>query len=191
MTTIASETLAKSAGSLYLGPIGTGFPPVADLDDEAALLAAGWIHAGWLHEDGPTFGGFDGTTTKHYGWNSVAPIRSTTRVTEPTIEVALLQWNQENLELYFPGAAYDAATRTLKIPESGNPTEQELLVVVADGDKFIGLWVAKVTAHGGGEFSFPGDGLAGIPVMFDVLATGVPTEWVHAIGVDPAGLGGS
>lgn len=191
MTTIASETIAKSAGALYLAPAETAAPAVADLDDEAALLAAGWIHAGWLHEDGPQFEGFEGTTTRHYGWNSVAPIRSTTRVTEPAITVSLLQWNQENLELYFPGASYDAGTRTLRIPESGTPTEQALLVVALDGDKPVAVWASKVSPHGGGGFSFPGDGLAPIPVAFDVLATGDPLAWVHVVGIDPAGEGGS
>lgn len=188
---LSTETLAKSAGHLYLAPLGTGAPADDDLGDLTALTAAGWVHAGWLTEDGPTPAGFEGSNTKFSGWNSVAPIRSITRVTEPTIEVSLLQWNQENLELYFPEAEYDAGTRVLKLPESGNPTEQEILVTVADGAAWLGLWAAKVTARGGGGLDFPGDGLAPIPLVFDVLGTGDDDLWVHVIGVDPAGEGGS
>lgn len=187
MTLISAETLAKSAGDLYLAPLGTGAPADTELSDAAALAALGWLHAGWLGEDGPSFSGFDGSNSKHYGWNSVAPIRSITRVTEPAVEVPLLQWNEENLSLYFPQASYDAGTRTLSIPESGNPDEQELLVVVADGSRYVGVWCGKVTARGGGEFTFPGDGLADIPLVFDVLSTGDPDAYVHVIGIDPAG----
>lgn len=191
MTKIAAETLAKSAGDLYLGPTGTGAPADTELADPAALAALGYVHAGWLDEAGPNLAGFEGSTSKLYGWNSVAAIRSITRVTEPAIEVGLLQWNEENLALYFPGAVYDEPTRTVQIPESGSPTEQELLVVVEDGDRPVGVWVGKVAAHGGGAITFPGDGLAPIPVVFDVLATGDPTAYVHFIGVDPAGELGS
>lgn len=187
MTLLAEETLAKSAGDLYLAPAGTGAPADEDLDDSTTLIAAGWVHVGWLDEAGPKFAGFEGKNTKLYGWNAVAPVRSITRIAEPSVEVGLLQWNSDNLALYFPEADYDEPTRTLKIPESGNPTAQELLVVVADGTRHVGVWAASVTPRAGGAFEFPGDGLAPIPVVFDVLATGDPAEWVHVIGVDRAG----
>jgi len=187
MTLIAEETLAKSAGELYTSPLGTGAPLDSELTDAAALAAAGWVHVGWLNEDGPQFTGFEGANTKHYGWNATAPVRSTTRITEPAVEVGLLQWNQENLELYFPGASYDLGARTIKVPEAGNPDAQELLVVVKDGDRPVGVWVASTTVRGGGAFAFPGDGLSSIPVVFDVLATGDPDLWVHFVGIDPAG----
>lgn len=186
-TLIAGETIAKSAGFLYLAPLGTGKPTTADIIDAATLAAAGWVHVGWLHEDGPAFTGFDGTTTKHYGWNAVAPIRAITRVTEPQVEVSLLQWNVENLQLYFPGATYDAGSRTLTVPESGNPEEQELLLVVIDGDDYMALWIGKTTHRGGGSFTFPGDGLAPIPLVFDCLSTGDPADFMGFIGIDPEG----
>ena len=191
MTLESIETLSKSAGHLYVAPTGTGVPADTELGDTAALEALGFIHVGWLHEDGPTPTGFEGSNSKHYGWNSVAPIRSITRVTEPAIEVALLQWNVENLQLYFPGTTYDAGLRTLTIPESGNPTEQELLVCVADGADWLGLFAYKVTARGGGGIAFPGDGLSGIPITFDVLGTGDDAAWVKVIGIDLAGASGS
>lgn len=191
MALISAETLAKSAGHLYLAPYPEAAPVVADIDDQSALEAAGWIHTGWLHEDGPTVEGFEGDNTKIYGWNAVAPIRSITRVTEPLVPVSLLQWNVENLSLYFPGADYDAPTQVLTIPETGNPTEQSLLLTIADGDQWIAIWVGKVTARGGGSFDFPGDGLAPIPVVFDVLSSGDDEEYVKVIGVELASDGES
>jgi len=179
----AAQTLAKSAGDLFLAPYPTAAPADTDLLDDGALAGAGYVHAGWLSEDGPQPEGFEGENTKHYGWNAVAPIRSITRVTEPMVPVSLLQWNAENLGLYFPGATYNEGAKTLSIPESGNPTEQALLIRVIDGDRAIGLWVAKVTARGGGSFAFPGDGLAEIPVTFDVLSTGDPSSYVKLIGI--------
>ena len=185
MTLLASETLAKSAGDLYLGPTGTGAPAEGDLDDSAALLAAGWVHKGWLDEAGPRMVGFEGENTKHFGWNRVPAVRSVTRVTEPMIEVGLLQWNVENLQQYFPGSTYDAGSGTLTIPEAGNPTDQELLIVVADGSRYIALWLARTSHRGGGEIEFPGDGLSSIPVTYDVLAP-ESGDFFKVIGVDEA-----
>lgn len=191
MALIATETLAKSAGDLLLAPFPTAAPADTDLDDLTALEGAGWVHAGWLHEDGPQPEGFEGENSKHYGWNAVAPIRSITRVTEPMVPVSLLQWNAENLSLYFPGASHDVPTRTLTIPESGNPTDKALLLRIIDGARHVGLWVAKVNARGGGAFEFPGDGLAPIPVSFDVLSSGDPAAFVKLIGIDLADDGES
>jgi hypothetical protein len=190
MAKIAAETIAKSAGELYLAPFPQAAPDEGDIATQATLEAAGWVHAGWLHEDGPQPDGFDGTNEKIYGWNAVAPIRSITRVTEPMISVSLLQWNAENLSLYFPSAEHDAPNRVLTIPETGNPADQSLLIVVEDDDKSIGIWVAKVTARGGGSFEFPGDGLAPIPVVFDILSSGTD-DYIEVIGIDLADDGES
>lgn len=184
----AAETIVKSSGDLYLAPVSTASPAVADLANTAAartaLETAGWVHTGWIEEEGPTPEGFEGDNEKHYGWNAVAPARSTTRVTEPMVNVPLLQWNVENLSLYFPGATHDTLTETLTIPEGGNSTESALLTVVRDGDKAIGLWCAKTSPRGGDSFEFPGDAMAVIPVAFDILGGVVP--WVKVIGVDVA-----
>lgn len=185
----AAETIAKSAGSLYVAPYPEDAPAAADITDQEALEAAGWVHVGWLHEDGPQPEGFEGDNSKHYGWNAVAPIRSITRVTEPMIPVSLLQWNVENLSLYFPEAEYTEAAKTLDIPETGNAAEQSLLIVVEDGEFAFAIWAAKVTARGGGSFEFPGDGLAPIPLVFDVLSTG--DEFMQIIGIELADDGES
>jgi hypothetical protein len=191
MALLSGETLAKSAGDLFLAPYPEAAPVVADIATTATLEAAGWVHVGWLHEDGPSVEGFEGDTTRHYGWNAVAPILTITRVTEPQVPVSLLQWNVENLQLYFPGTTYDAGTQVLTIPETGNPVEQALLLRIADGADWIAIWVAKVTARGGASFEFPGDGLAPIPVVFDVLSTGDDASYVKVIGLEMAGTGES
>ena len=78
-----AQTLAKSAGDLFLGPYPTSAPSDEELTNDQTLAGAGWVHAGWLSEDGPQPEGFEGDNSKHYGWNAIAPIRSITRVTEP------------------------------------------------------------------------------------------------------------
>jgi hypothetical protein len=183
MTLNAEQTLAKAAGDLWLADYPLAAPTEAVLAVDASLISAGWVHAGWLHEDGPEPEGFEGENTKHYGWNAVAPIRSVTRVTEPMIPVSLLQWNSISLSYYFPGATYDEGDQTLTIPENGVPANQSLLLRVIDGSRFIGIWGSKVTPRGGGAFSFPGDGLAPIPVIYDVLSTGDDDNFVKVIGV--------
>jgi hypothetical protein len=197
MSLNSAQTLSKSAGDLYLAPLGTGAPEDTDLVGgrtavDATLIGAGWTHVGWLDEDGPQFEGFEGDNTKLYGWNATAPVRSITRVTEPMISVGLLQWNASNLTEFFPGATYDAGTRTLTVPESGSPTERELLAVVYDGDdKSIGVWVGKVSNRGGESFEFPGDGLSVIPVVYDILSTGDPEEFIAFVNVDEDAESGS
>jgi hypothetical protein len=186
MTLNADETIAKSAGDLFLAPYPTAAPTDDALEVDATLEAAGYVLAGWLAEDGPKPDAFEGDTTKHKGWNRVAPIRSVTRVSEPTIQVPLLQWNATTLGLYFPSATYVEAERVLRIPETGTPTPVTLLLRIVDGDRYFGIWVAKCTPRPGGEFEFPGDGLAPIPVTFDILSTGDDDNYIHIIGVDPA-----
>jgi hypothetical protein len=192
MTLIAAETLAKSAGHLYEAPVGTGAPAVADLADQSALEGDGWVHVGWLHEDGPELSGFEGDTTKHMGWNAVQPIRTSTRVAEPEVPVSLLQWNQENLKRYFPGATYTAGTKTLSIPTSGLNADAELLMVVIDSDVdlTLGFWFARTTARAGQSLSFPdgGDDLSPIPIIFDVLAPETDGDpWAKVVGIESQG----
>jgi hypothetical protein len=47
-----------------------------------------------------------------------------------------------------------------------------------------------VSARGGGSFEFPGDGLAPIPVVFDILSTGT-VDFIDVIGIDLADDGES
>ncbi len=184
MALTAAETIAKSSGDLYEAPAGTAAPDVADIGDMAALELAGWVHVGWVDEDGPQPAGFEGETTKHYGWNRIAPARATTRRTEPEISVGLLQWNTENLQRYFPGATADALTETVTVPEDVVTAEKAVLITVTDGDKTIAMWVSKATVRGGDSFEFPGDGLTPIPVVYDVLGGEVP--WVQFVGIEVA-----
>lgn len=192
MALIAEETIAKSAGDLYLAPDGTAAPPVGALDDREALEALGYIHVGWMHEDGPEIPEtLAGSWTKLFGWNRTAAVRSVQgRPGDDPITVSLLQWNVETLQLYFPGADYDDGTRTLKIGERGATTHQTFLLTVADGDRLIGLWVQRVSARGGGALSFPNaeDGFSPVPVAFDVLSSDT-ADHIAVIGVDMAGQG--
>ena len=190
MARAASETLAKSAGDVYAATVGTAAPDasVADALSDATLTGGAWSQVGWLGPDGPQLEGFGGDNTKHYGWNAVKPIRATTRVTEPMVTVPLLQWNTENLQLYFPGATYDALTETLSIPDAGSIVETALLIVVRDGTaKDVGLWLGKVSPRGNGNLTFPGDGLSEIPVAYDVLSLDDGSEPYKVLGVAPAG----
>lgn len=171
MSLTATEIRSKSAGDVYLAPLGTGAPT-----DEAALVTifngtpGAWVHAGWLHEDGPEISGFAPESTAIPGWNRQAPARYIFRFGEPEITVPLLQWNAENLALYFPGATHDAVNGVLSIPDVASPVAQELLIIVRDGTEALGLWVASVQPAGGDDLSFPGDGASVIPVSMKVLS---------------------
>lgn len=185
----ASETLAKSAGDVYIGPLGTGAPTDAQIGVGDAAIAVleglGWQHLGWVHEDGPELANFEGETTKHPGWNRIAPIRTVTRRAEPEVTVPCLQWNVENLQQYFLGATYDAPSRTLTIPEEGSPAEVEMLIVVTDAARELALWLGKVSGRPGGSLSFPegGDDLSQVPITFDVLSA---DPFMKVVGIDPA-----
>ena len=185
MPLASSETLAKSAGDMYLAPVGTAVPAFDGLDD-TALTAGSWVHAGWLGEDGPSLSGFEGDSEKLYAWNRSVPMRSIVRVTEPMVEVPLLQWNVENLSLYFPGATHTPLEERLTIPSSTTITEKALLIVVRDGTaQEVGLWLAKTSPRGGGSIEFPGDGTSEIPITFDVLSPDTG-EFFNIVGVDVA-----
>jgi hypothetical protein len=181
----STETVVKGAGDVYLAPLGTGAPVAADLADAAALELDGWVHIGALHEDGPTFEGFEGDVNRFNIWNRQAPFRVQTVIGEPVVNVPLVQFNQENLQRYFPGATIDV-NGDVVIPDTpGSGDEKELLVVVEDGSFAIGIWIAKTTARPSGPLEFPGDEFSQIPIAFDVLA---PTSGGlgHVIGVEAA-----
>lgn len=183
MALTAAETLAKSIGDVYLAPYPEAAPPVADIDDAVALGVAGWDHIGWIAEEGPELTGFEGETTSLFGWNRPAAIKTNTEAPERQVSVPLLQFNVENLTLYFPGATY--ATNVLTIPESGTSVEYAFLMVVSDGTKYHGLFAPKVSGRPGGPLTFP-DGqeeLSQIPITFDLLAD---TDTVKFLGVAPA-----
>lgn len=182
----SDEVLAKSIGDVYLATLGEGPPDDDDLDDYEALQTAGWTHIGWIAEEGPTLTGFEGETTALFGWNRPDAIITNTQAPERSVEVPLLQFNVENLTLYFPGSTYSAVTRTLTIPSSGTPTPQAFLMVVSDGSKYLGLYLPKVSGRPGGPLTFP-DGqeeLSQLPITFDVLAD--DTNDIAFIGVDEA-----
>lgn len=184
-----TETIAKSAGDVYRGPLGTGVPPLADLDDRLVLeFTHGWVHMGWLHEDGPTLEGFEGVKQTFAGWNRQAPVRVRSVIGEPSITVPLIQWNQENLQLYFPGATIDGVTGNVIVPTTvGAGADQELLIVVQDGASVVGLWIARTSYRPGGSLQFPGDDFSQIPVTFDVLAPSDDTDGLaQVIGLEPA-----
>ena len=171
MSLNSTETIVKSAGDVYRAPLGTGVPLEADIDDAAALATDGWVHMGWLHEDGPTFDGWEGEKQTFLGWNRQAPVRIRSIIGEPIVNVPLVQWNTDNAQLYFPGSTIDGVSGNLIVPTTpGTGTEQELLVVVQDGTEFFGVWVAKTTPRPGGPLEFPGDDFSQIVVSFDVLA---------------------
>lgn len=184
----ATETIVKSAGDVYRAPLGTGVPLEADLDDRFTLEGDGWVHMGWLHEDGPSPDGFEGEVQRFTGWNRQAPVRVRSVIGEPTVTVPLLQWNVENAGLYFPGSTIDGVTGNLIVPSTpGTATEQELLVVVQDGSGIFGLWVAKTTPRPGGPLEFPGDDFSQIIVVFDVLAPDDDTDGLaQVIGLEAA-----
>lgn len=188
----ASELLVKQLGDLYLRPVSELGPPDADdLGDDDALLSDGWVNLGWIAADGVSTDGFEGDTTPLVLWNRVAAARTLTTVAAPSITVPFAQWNTETLKRYFPGASYDAGTRTLTVPEGGNSAPEEMLIVVQDGDNKVGLWVGRVQARPGGTLEFPDEAESPIPVAFDVLSTGDPSEWLALVGIDPPSEEGS
>lgn len=184
----STEAIAKSFGDFYLAPLATGDPTIEQLADPAALETAGWGDVGAVHEDGPELSGFEGETTLINIWNRIAAFKSVTEVTERAIALPLVQWNVANLQLYFPGSTYDAGSKKLTIPEAGTPTDYEGLLVVAEGDRYYGLWLGRVNGRPGGSLTFPdgGEDLSILPVTFDILTTGDPTKVAVWIGSEPA-----
>lgn len=171
MSLNSAETIIKAAGDVYRAPLETAPPGEGILSDRDALEGLGYIHMGWLHEDGPTPEGFEGEVQSYNGWNRQAPVRSRAVIGEPSVTVPLIQWNRENVQLYFPGSDVDGGTGNIVVPTTpGTASEQVLLIVVQDGDSDFGFWFAKTSPRPGGSFAFPGDEFSQIPVVFDVLA---------------------
>lgn len=167
----ANETIIKTGGDVYLATLVEPPPAAADLATEATLEAAGWVQAGFIHEDGPTFEGFEGEKQTFNVWNVEAPARTRSTIGEPLVNVPFVQWNTDIVQLYFPGSTIDGVTGDVVIASSaGTPSEQSLLVVFKDGSNVAAFWAARTAARPGGPLEFPDDDFAQLPVAFDILA---------------------
>lgn len=186
MALTASEVIVKSIGDVYSATAGTAAPAVDDLDDMSTLESAGWTHMGWVHEDGPTFPGFEPTIESILGWNRQGAITEAYTISEEArVVVPFLQFTAEVLQLYFPGSTHNAGESTIDVTDYSTPTPVALLVTIGTGSKDIGFWAGSASPRGEGELSFPDDDGAAIPVGFTVLAPASGSRF-RVIGIDVA-----
>lgn len=186
MALTASEVIVKSIGDVYSAQAGQAKPDAGDLGNMSTLEQAGWTHMGWVQEEGPTFPGFEPTIESILGWNRQGAITEAYTISEEArVVVPFLQFTAEVLQLYFPGATYNAGDETIDVTDYSTPTPVALLVTVGTGSKTIGFWAPQTSPRGEGELSFPDDDGAAIPVGFTILAPPSGPRF-SVIGIDVA-----
>lgn len=186
MALTAAEVIVKSIGDVYSATAGTAPPATADLGSVSTVEGGGWTHMGWVHEDGPTFPGFEPTIESILGWNRQGAITEAYTISEDArVVVPFLQFNAEVLQLYFPGATHDAVNDTVDVEDYATPTPVALLVTVGTGSKTIGFWAGSTSPRGEGELAFPDDDGAAIPVGFSILAPSSGKRF-RVLGIDVA-----
>ena len=78
-----------------MAPVGTPAPT-----DSTTVLPAAWSTLGYLSEDGVTLSQ-DTTSADIIPWQGRSPVRSMITARELSMEMTMIEFNQQNLSVYF------------------------------------------------------------------------------------------
>ena len=122
----ASAVVVGVTGNLYVAPTGTAAPA-----DAATALPAEWVDLGFISADGITETPTD-DVSEITAWQNATVVRKTTTKSEVAWSLALIETNQDVLELYFKGSQFDVEGK--KISDVGAASDQRSFVIdVIDG----------------------------------------------------------
>ena len=183
------ELVIAGSGDLYFAPYGTVLPD-EDTAVDAALNGA-FVKAGYVSEDGLTFG-FNPTVEEFFAWQSRSPVRREMTGTEYMLGFTLEQWNSDNIILAFGGgsAAINGAGDVLVefLQQTDQLDEVSAVCDWNDGTKKYRLVVARATISDSVEVQLQRNELAMLPVNLRTLDPGENEREMYLITDDPAFL---
>lgn len=173
--------IVPTRGFVYLAPVGTAAPLVADLAAPATPFEI-LGHVGTADGDGlPVFTSDGGDVTTLGSWNQAA-VRTTTEPLTQSVEFSASQIDAESLRLY---TSSDGGTATGRFDVLGSEVNQgvqtALLIVIQDGSTYIGWYAPKVEIRRGDDIEFDPEGPILLPLsatLLDVDATTPRESWI-------------
>lgn len=158
---------AKGPG-LWLGTMDA-VPPV----DVSTDWSTDWTSLGYASEDGPTISSSTDSTDIR-GWQSLGVLRSVITGRTVTVQFQLLQWNAQNLALYWdidiPTIAADGSFNfEVRSDQAGK--KHQLGLDVQDGDNLVRMLFPRVQLNAAGDMQFQRGALAVLDVTFAALET--------------------
>lgn len=119
-------------------------------------------------------------------------LRTSVSAAVRSFSVNFLQWDAATLKLYYGANAEIAGDGSVKVPEQPEPSEGAWFVILHDGARRGGLYAAKCSAIGDGDFSISDtDSLAQLPVRFTPQAQSGQKHAFEMIPPKAAAAGGA
>ena len=162
-------------GLVMRAPVGTAMPTSDELGawlktTRETNLNNVWVPFGYTsQEDLP---GFDSATSggdPKGAWEN-SSLRTTPIKVNDTLTVKPIQWTEEQLKHRFGASGtVDKAKGHFKVPDVYTASETAMLVVLLDGDRFLGFGYSKLSSGPDGGLSFSSEDFAALPIKYTVL----------------------
>lgn len=164
-----TELNVPGDGQAYFAPVGTTLP--AENSDPTAALAAAFVGAGYISEDGATLS--VGSEVEDFmAWQSKQPVRRSKQTQDISVAFAMMQLNEENLPFAFGGGSVSSAGGrfTYRFPEAEDSLDERSLVLdTTDGDVHYRFVIARGTVSEAVETQFTKSAVSLLPVTFKAL----------------------
>jgi hypothetical protein len=196
LTFVDPNTATLDAEELLVGTaLGPGIwiapYPTQGPNDIHEAWGPSWSSLGYASEDGPTVASSTGSTDMR-AWQSIGVLRSVITDRTVTVHFNLLQWNAQNLGLYWdiesPTVAADG-TFKFDVRSDQGAQRHTIGVDVKDGPNQVRMIFPRVQLNATGDMQFQRGALAMLDMTFAALETdGV---LLQVIGSIPAAAGES
>lgn len=172
-----NSVVVPSRGYIFFAPVGTAEPTPAAIEafDPETGTMAGWTSAGHTSRDELPSWGFDGGDTSVLGsWQNSALREVVTEAATDYVTWNSLQFDEDNLRLYYSQAAGGGATigRFGVVNSPTAPIEQALLIIIVDGGTNIGFYANKASIRREDAIELEIDGFAALPLRATFLKNG-------------------
>lgn len=164
----AGESVVAGSGEVYVADVGTALPA----NESSALAAATYHGLGYHTEDGVGFN-YAPEFTRHGAWQAQRPIRIIRGAAGTTFTFALLQWNEDTLDVAFGGGTVtDLGTGHYKYApptDDESINERTVVIDIVDGSDKGRFVVPRAAAVEGVDFTFNDTTMANLPVTIEAL----------------------
>lgn len=164
----AGETVVAGTGEVYVADTGASLPA-----NQSSNLSAAIYHGlGYHTEDGVGLN-YSPEFTRMGAWQAQRPIRIVRGASGTTFTFALLQWNEDTLDLAFGGGdVIDLGGGSYKYvpPSDTDPiAEKTVIIDVIDGSDIGRFVIPRGVATEGVDSTFNDTAMANLPVTVEAL----------------------
>lgn len=151
---------------IWMAPVGTPAPT-----DSTTVLPAAWSTLGYLSEDGVTLSQ-DTTSADIIPWQGRSPVRSMITARELSMEMTMIEFNQQNLSVYFGMpviAGTPSATWALDVISTAPTQIYSFCIDVADLDVKLRYYIPRGSLSDAGDLIVTDSGAMALPITMKCL----------------------